>query len=82
MYKFTKETKRAGMSKCPKCPIAVWPTQNYCEGCGYNLKKITEEDIKVILDNLHKDFNITEIEVDGVAYRWPMNIHDENCRSN
>ncbi len=38
MYKYTKELEKAGMVKCPECPMAVEPTQKFCEGCGYNLK--------------------------------------------
>ena len=49
----------------------------YGEKAGF-----AEEEIKIILDNMHRNFNIKEIEVNGKLYRWPMILHGENCRTN
>ncbi len=38
MYKYTEKMKKLGMVKCPNCPIAIEPDQNYCGNCGKRLQ--------------------------------------------
>lgn len=55
--------------------VRIRPEKFYGGESGF-----TKADIKLILDDMHRNFNVTEIEVNGVTYRWPMIIHDKDCR--
>ena len=59
---------------------------NACQTCGKGKRTkihdgLTDQDIKQILDDLHRNFDVKEIEVNGELYRWPWHPHDENCRA-
>lgn len=43
-------------------------------------QKVDVEFVKAIVDTLHDNFDVREVEVNGVLYRWPVIIHTKDCR--